>query len=142
MMQECQEEFAIRIAPVINSESKGELYSPTLDVTRISPVEYKIRTIASEPYILVFNESYNPFWKIWVNDGQEIQPVIVNGFANGYYIDEPGPQEIRLYYSPQTLFVVGGVVSIFAIVICLIAVCSFSYVNRNNRTGPMSGHIS
>ncbi len=110
------EEYSIQLTPVSGRVQKNPEY-PSLDVERISPTEYRIKASSSAPYFLVFNESYNPFWKIWVNGEKRSEHFVVNGYANGYYIDQIGDHDIRLYYWPQTLFIIGGAVSLITILI-------------------------
>jgi len=130
--QQCTEGYALQFVP---SYDKGlqNSESPELKVTKISPSEYQIKTVASKPYFLIFNESYNPFWEVWVNGKQKKQHFIANGYANGYYIDQTGEQDIRVYYWPQTLFNIGGLISISCILFFAIMVIVFKFRTKKNN---------
>ncbi|GJL77304.1 MAG: hypothetical protein NPINA01_02930 [Nitrospinaceae bacterium] len=106
---------------------------PSLEVKRVNPTEYRIKASSSTPYFLVFNESYNPFWKIWVNGKKQGEHFVVNGYANGYYIDQTGDHEIRLYYWPQTLLNIGGAISLFTILVFGIIVTAFRLKEAKSR---------
>ena len=126
--QVSSEDYSIQFNPVSGTIPTNP-QSPSLDVERINPTEFRIKASSSAPYFLVFNESYNPFWRIWVNGKRRSEHFVVNGYANGYYIDQIGDHEIRLYYWPQTLFKIGGAVSLITILVFGIA-----YVSRLKKT--------
>jgi hypothetical protein len=121
--QVSSEDYSVQLIPV-SGTAQNSPESPNLDVQRISPTEFRIKASSSAPYFLVFNESYNPFWRIFVNGEQQSEHFVVNGFANGYYVDQTGDHEIRLYYWPQTLFNLGGAISLITILVFGIAVAS------------------
>lgn len=119
--QVSSEDYSIQLIPV-SGPVQNNPEPPKLDVKRISPTEFRVKASSSSPYFLIFNESYNPFWQILVNGERQSEHFVVNGFANGYYIDQTGDHEIRLYYWPQTLFNIGGIISLITILIFGIAV--------------------
>ena len=41
-------------------------------------------------------------------------PLLVNGFANGFYIDKLGDYEVILEYKPQHLFVLSALLSLIS----------------------------
>ena len=119
--QESSEDYSVQLTPA-SGKVRENTQSPGLDVERVSPTEFRIRASSSSPYFLVFNESYNPFWRISVNGKRIDEHFVVNGYANGYYIDQTGDHEIRLYYWPQILFNVGGAISLITILVFAISV--------------------
>jgi len=106
----------------------------------VNPTKYRVKVAnATEPFLLVFSESYHDQWKACVNSGDgdvgwieafwrdtvpEGQHIMANGYANAWYIDpaELGVEEefsMTLYYKPQSLFYVGLVLSGVALVVCI-----------------------
>ena len=67
---------------------------------KVEPTLYQVELAAEKPVVLGFTEGYHPLWKAYVN-GQELDPVMANGFFDGYFIDEPGQHSIRLEFKAQ-----------------------------------------
>jgi len=66
----------------------------------------------SAPFVLVLNESYHPRWRATL-DGQPLQHVHVNGFANGWIVPHVYHRsEIKIRFSLQPLFVAASAISI------------------------------
>jgi len=95
---------------------------PTIAYQQINPVKYHINIQnATQPFTLVFAESFDPQWKAYygrVNWFQALwqKPVDakhaqVAGYANGWYLDKTGNYDITLYYRPQSLFYSGVIIS-------------------------------
>lgn len=114
----------------------------TVDISfeKMNPSKYRVTvTNATEPFLLVFSESYHEQWKAFVNSqggetdwieafSQRSIPsdkhLLTNGYANAWYIDpaELGVGEdfsITLYYKPQSLFYLGLVISGLTFVACV-----------------------
>ena len=77
-----------------------------LNYKQISPVEWKVTVNASNPFILVFTESYDRLWRAYVN-GKEIEPIALYGLINGFLINETGILCIKIYYTLQTYYNIG-----------------------------------
>jgi hypothetical protein len=120
MEQQCTEAYALQLVPVSRNTPQNLDYQK-LETIKISPSEYRIKTVASKPYFLIFNESYNPFWEVTVNGKQQKQHFVANGYANGYYIDQVGEHDVHIYYWPQNLFIIGGLISAAVILLFVFA---------------------
>jgi len=81
--------------------------------TEVSPTERRFTVGAiQKPYLVIFNERYGPFWKLFKVGGEEVKKHIrINGFENAWYVDDSDGGEYVLRYESQRLFVVGGVLS-------------------------------
>lgn len=81
---------------------------PKIDVIESSPAKHRLRVDAASPFYLVFNQSYHPMWKATAKINGKNHSfkahAKVNGFANGYYIDQAGQYELALEFTPQRLF--------------------------------------
>ncbi|KKM67900.1 hypothetical protein LCGC14_1466450, partial [marine sediment metagenome] len=109
------------IALRLRSSSLGD--RPKVSFTRINPAKFRARvTDVTNPYLLVFSESFNSGWKayhgrinwfqsLWAKPIAEDKHFSVNGYANAWYIDKQSDQDITLYYWPQTLFYIGLILS-------------------------------
>ena len=92
--------------------------------------------------MLVFNESFHEGWEASVNGKVITSRQVVNGFANGWwidprYIDEAGgtkEYEIVLKYAPQTKLYIGlGVMTTtLVLVVAYVALSSW----RDRRSAP------
>jgi len=85
------------------------LDKPDIKYEKINKVSYKIYVgEAKEPFILMFNETYNPFWKI---KGENFEHFLINGYANAWLVDKKGNFDLVLEYRLQKYFYVGVVIS-------------------------------
>lgn len=97
---------------------------PNLSFNQINPTEYEAKIDNAEfPHTIVFSESYSPDWKISVfADGGNpvsIKPLhfSANLYANAWYFDKtPSSYNIKIYYWPQKLFIIGASISIMTII--------------------------
>lgn len=111
---------------LIQTFSDKKIQVPGLKFTKINPSEYKIQiSDAKEPYLLVFSELFHNGWKIKMKDGTFIDDkshLLVNAYANGWWIDKLGDYEMTLKFVPQNFMDVGEKVSTIAAIIVLIFV--------------------
>lgn len=57
---------------------------------------------ASHPYFLAIGQGYDPRWSAELEDGTDLgPPVVVDGYATGWYIDDLSAHEIHVSYTPQ-----------------------------------------
>jgi hypothetical protein len=122
------------------SDSNGARL-PILNVKKINPTRYIIKSDIGSPFLLVFSESFNKLWRAYC----KVLPVekkgalrdrsieltrhyIVNGYANGWWVDtaelkslNPDAKsfEIILEYEPQKLFKTGLMISLVTLVLCI-----------------------
>ncbi len=85
---------------------------------KVSPVKYRgLVTHNTNPHIIVFSESYSPYWSLRVPVGTQVRHFTINGYANGWYVSgAPASYEFEIYYLPQYLRMVGIVLSTIAII--------------------------
>lgn len=80
-----------------------------------SPVRYAGSFSINQPQLLVFSETFAPGWQLVLfKDGKRIIPeekVLVNLFANGWFIEEPGEYQFTLEYTPERRVQLGGLIS-------------------------------
>jgi hypothetical protein len=117
-------------------------YTPKITFQRLNPAEYRIQIEnASQPFFLVFSESYHQEWKAYVNEKGYvnwiealIQPsipeerhMIANGYANAWYVDPSeidkdgdGAFTVTLYFRPQSLFYLGATISLATFFFCVL----------------------
>ncbi|MCX8009192.1 MAG: hypothetical protein N3A54_05860, partial [Patescibacteria group bacterium] len=68
---------------------------PIVSFTKLTPYEYKyslnLRDVQN-PFLLILQTNYHKTWNLYIN-GRVLQPILVNGYANGWIID---PKEKNL----------------------------------------------
>ena len=110
---------------------------PKITFHKINPTKYVVSVQgATEPYHLVFSESFNQNWKAYIqqcetscNIFQEwfLKPIseerhfMLNGFANGWNIIPSDSKKGANYalvieYWPQQLFYIGGIISTLTVI--------------------------
>jgi len=112
--------------------------APVIKYKRLSFSKYQIDIDSSEGFWLVFSESFNKGWRaylrkeniidktffgklvlgnIFSNKEQIKNHFLVNGYANGWFIDKSGKSQIILEYRPQISFEIGVLISILFILV-------------------------
>ncbi len=86
---------------------------------KYNSTKYGVKTDSNEPYFLIFNETYNPCWELYMNNepAKAKNHFKVNSYANAWYVDASGNQSIIIEYLPQRLFYAGILIS--TVSICL-----------------------
>ena len=101
---------AYEVRPFSKPNVSFDYSNPTYVVVHVSN--------ATTPFYLVFRESYDPSWSAYFSNGTEISPsdhLLVNGFANAWYIGAKGSYTIHIYYTLQTYADIAWVVSFAAL---------------------------
>lgn len=127
--------FNLKI-PVDNKKT-----APIIKYKRLSFSKYQIDIDSSEGFWLVFSESFNKGWRaysrkeniidktffeklvlgnIFSNKEQIKNHFLINGYANGWFIDKSGKFQIILEYRPQIFFEIGVLISILFILVVVI----------------------
>jgi len=102
-----------------HTNSTGDL---SVIYEKITPTLYSVYVNVSQPFFLVFSESYHEGWTATI-DGQQIPKeyhYMANGFANSWYISKTGSYTITLEFWPQRLFYIGAAISITTLILCTI----------------------
>lgn len=83
----------------------------------INPTKFLINVNTTQPFILVFSETYHDKWNAYIN-GQQVPNeyhFMINGYANAWYINNTGSFEIVIEFMPQKLVYIGASISFLAI---------------------------
>jgi hypothetical protein len=119
------------MAVTVSDGQTQENYSTgdtSLTYEQINPTKYTVQVNTSKPFFLVFSESFDTGWVASIN-GQQIPGkyhLMVDGFANGWYVNRTGSFSIVLEFSPQNLLYVGVAISTVAFIICMVFVVFMS----------------
>lgn len=131
----------------INRSSKPEIFLKTpgkiikestdsafVDYERENPSFLKGKLRIEKPEVLVFAETFDQHWKLELfKQGKKVNPkehVLVNIYANGWVINDPGEYEFTITYWPQKVVSFGGIISLISLV-CLL----LWYVRRRIHNG-------
>lgn len=88
-------------APVVDVERSAISSSMTVDVGR-----------SSKPYFLSIGQGFDPRWNATLEDGTDLgPPVVVNGYATGWYVDDPDAHTVTIGYGPQRRATIGLLLS-------------------------------
>ena len=90
---------------------------------KIDPTLWKVRIHASKPFMLSFNEAYDPLWEARIyKDGKLIEKtrsVPLYSVINGFWIDTTGDLTIVIRYVPQDWFELGLKISATTFALCI-----------------------
>jgi hypothetical protein len=114
-----------------NLLSPSQTNVASISYEEINPTQYTVHINASEPFYLVFSETYDNDWVASIS-GQQIPDqyhFTANGYANGWYVNRTGAYTITLEYWPQNLFYIGGAISATAFMLCMV------YVSKDRLKG-------
>jgi len=89
-----------------------KLFLPQIYFTKVDPTKYEVDVKnAKDSFILVFSENFHPSWEAFLRiKNSPVLPIPkenhlkVNGFANGWFIDQKGDFQVILEYNPQRLY--------------------------------------
>lgn len=96
--------------------------APTVTFERHSSTRYTAHVRdAQHPFYLVFGESYHPGWQLRVTGNESAGPVsshvMMNGYANAWYLEQTGDYDVQIEFRPQRLASIGGAASLGAFVV-------------------------
>jgi len=100
-----------------NKIKNNALQAPENFVWReLCPISYEVRLTSKGPFILVLLESYDPQWKLSVNNSPlpEESHLNVNAFANGWLIESTGNLTITVDYETQKILTASVAISIIS----------------------------
>jgi hypothetical protein len=100
-----------------NQLARAVVYSDCSDadvqIIYHDPALFKVKANSNVPFTLVFNQVYSSGWRAWVNGTalpESAHFIDSNGF-NCWNITNSGTLSVDLYYDPQTVFLIGEIVS-------------------------------
>jgi hypothetical protein len=99
---------------------------PRIEFIKQNPTRYLIHIQkTNNPFLLVFSQTYHPDWVITdaceTEKGEvKAQHILVNGYANGWWIEDFGECDLVIEFWPQKLLTIGAGISILTILLLVI----------------------
>ena len=115
--QQGQEEYLVLLHPTSTNPVREA--NASVRVLEESPSGYQLIVEGQAPYLLVFNESFHPDWEASI-DGERLDHIKVDGYANGFWVHQPGVQHVTVEFSVQPAFTISVLVS--AISLMMVAI--------------------
>lgn len=136
----------------VETVSTGDNH-PVVEFEQINPARYRVKVKdAQTPFFLVLSTGFDPRWRAYFTSSRSKNllefvsgslpgdPVsleghrIVNGYANGWYIDRLGSYEMFLEYSPERIFIIGKKLAVVIITasLLLLALYYLRYAKHYN----------
>lgn len=123
----------LRLTPIDNRGAMDEIVSPvfiysqheptytkapSVSFVQKNPTRYEVAvTGAQTPFVLVLNQRFDPGWGMAIKGvRQDYYHQEANGFANSWIVPKTGDFMLTLYYIPQQLAYVGGLITIVTFV--------------------------
>jgi hypothetical protein len=84
-----------------------DTYHKVKNYEKINPTLYKVQASSAKPYVLAFDETYDPSWEARVyQDGKKIEsalPFRLYGMINGFEINQTGTMDIVIEHKDQII---------------------------------------
>ncbi len=118
-----------------NEYAKPVVYADSLnaevEIIYHDPALYKLKVNSTGQFTLVFNQVYSIGWRAWANgvvlpDSAHFNDT--NGF-NCWNITASGTLNVDLYYEPQTIYLIGEIVSV-AVIIAIVTYLVVAWVKK------------
>ncbi len=93
----------------------------SVDYKRRNSCLYEVYVNASEPFTLIFSESYNPLWKAVVDD-EEFSSTLAYSLVNSFYINKTGQFKITIYFTGQSYADAGLRISLATVTAAVVVV--------------------
>lgn len=120
-----------------SEDSEEFIKTPDIYFTQINPARYVVNVQnATEPFFLVFSESYHPRWKAFIGGEEVGQHFTVNGYANTWHISKTGTYEITLDFQGKRMVLYGvavSLVSLLLFILYLIKVNPVQWVKKKHN---------
>jgi hypothetical protein len=84
-------------------------------VTQVGASQFLVRASINGSALLVLSTAFDPSWQATANNRAVLTHALVNGYANGWFLQGTGDITITIINSHQTLYQISVLVSIFAI---------------------------
>lgn len=114
---------SLTLRDVTGSKDAGRVPSPVVQMQR-SRISSAMRIdvgAAGKPYFLSIGQGHDPRWKATLEDGTDLgAPVVVNGYAAGWYIDDLGAHTVTVAYGPQRAANIALAASALGLLLCLL----------------------
>ena len=102
------------------------------------------------PFMLVFSETFDKGWVPYYGEPNWVEAFyteripennhfLVNGYANGWYINKTGSTMITLYFWPQSVYYLGMATSLGTIGACITYLLNPRITHTRNRQRDMTG---
>lgn len=98
---------------------------PDVEVLDAGRISYDARVDRpSQPFWLVVGQSWSPGWIATANGAPLGPPQVINGYANGWYVDPAavagdGPINIRAEWAPQKVVWIALAISVVGLIVCI-----------------------
>ena len=77
---------------------------------------------ASGPYVLSIGQGYDPRWRATANGKDLGTPVVVNGYATGWLVEDTDPKQVVVRYAPQDRANLAMIASLLVMLAALVLV--------------------
>jgi hypothetical protein len=96
--------------------------SPKVSVSyeELNPCTFRVYVNASEPFTLVFSETYDPLWKAFI-DGEALTSTPTYSLVNSFCINRTGQFTVTIYFTGQTNADIGLKIALASFVSSIVA---------------------
>jgi hypothetical protein len=70
---------------------------------KLNPTKYGVQLNNPSKTILIFTEKYDKYWNVYINEQKQDEKFhfMVNGYANGFYLNKNGTYSLTIEHDPQ-----------------------------------------
>lgn len=88
----------------------------SVDYEKINPCTYRVSVNASEPFALIFSDSYDPLWKALV-DRETVPSSPAYSLVNSFRINKTGQFTLTVYFTGQSYADIGLMISVPSLIL-------------------------
>jgi hypothetical protein len=113
---------------------------PHITYDMISPTKYEVHVQTQTPFILIFSETYNDYWKAYIQgETKELTHFPANIYANGWYVEKSGQYTITIDFEPQKF--VRFELSLISLIVIIAYNCYSLFSNKGKQLYDWLKHL-
>jgi len=115
-LSDLQPQLDAEASRLANRWTEDIMPPPQVTLAQVSPTLYKAHVRgASQPFMLVFSQSYHEGWNATIDGTPIPSHFMVNGYANAWFVEHPGDSDITIQFGPQKYLLFSGMLSAIGI---------------------------
>jgi hypothetical protein len=123
----------LQLIAAVSLEPEMKAFDQIENWQALSPVDYRADLKLNGPGYLLFKETYHPAWLLTAvnratGETLSLRPLIMNGWQQGYYLDQAGQYQLRLSYDLAAPYRVSLMVTVIGLIIIFVNIVIYCII--------------